>query len=196
MAEQKQNPTAEVKPTETKMENKTEHKHEEKKTEVKKEEKKQSLKKDYALANALNLSMSPKYSKYICNMIRGRDIDAAQKMIEEVIAFKRVVRMHGLQVPHKHGKGTASGRFPITAAGEFLTLIKQLRANAIHNELEIEKYIVACKANVASKPYRRGGSRFKRTHITLRLGKNMKAENKKQEQKEQNQKIKHVEAKK
>jgi len=162
--------------------NKTEIKPEEKKTEAKKEEKKPEtkIKKDYALANALNLSMSPKYSKYICNMIRGKDIESAQKMLEEVIAMKRVVKMHGLQVPHKHGKGVMAGRYPITAAGEFLILIKQLRANAMHNELEIEKYIVACKANVASKPYRRGGARFKRTHITLRLEKNLKAENKKQ----------------
>lgn len=175
-------------------ENKTEHKHEAPKTEIKheehkKEEKKQIAKKDSAIANAFNLSMSPKYSKYICNMIRGKDIDTAQKMLEEVAVLKRVVKMHGLQVPHKHGKGIMAGRYPITAAKEFITLIKQLRANGIHNELEMEKYVVTGYANVASKPYKRGGARFKRTHVTLKLEKNLKSENKKQEQKSQNKKM-------
>jgi len=187
LIEQKKNQIEDTKKMEA--QKPVEIKQEETKIEHKKEEKKQVVKKDSAIAKAFNLSISPKYSKYICNMIRGKDIDTAQKMLEEVVAYKRVVKMHGLQVPHKHGKGIMAGRYPITATKEFITLIKQLKANGIHNELEMEKYIIAGNADVASKPYKRGGARFKRTHVTLRLEKNLKAENKKQEKKEQNKKL-------
>jgi hypothetical protein len=72
-----------------------------------------------------------------------------------------------------------SGRYPINALGYFIKSLKSLKANAIANELELEKYIIFCKADVASRPYRRfGKGKFKRTHLTLRLIQSVKKENK------------------
>ena len=166
----------------TKPEQKVEEKKEEQKIETKAEEKKpkkkkeEIKKKDYALVNGNDLPISTKESMDVCSMIRGRSTETAIKMLEEVIAFKRVVKMNKREVPHQKGKGVMAGRYPINASKEFIRLLKQLNANAIVNGLEIEKCKIFCKANFASRPYKRGGAKFKRTYVVLKLE---KARNKK-----------------
>jgi len=155
-----------IKPEEKKVEKKIETKVEEKKRETKKEEIK---KKDYAIVRGNDLPISTKESMDICSMIRGRSTETAIKMLEEVIAFKRVVKMNKREVPHQKGKGVMAGRYPINASKEFIRLLKQLNANAIVNGLEIEKCKIFCKADFASRPYKRGGAKFKRTHVLLKL---------------------------
>lgn len=169
-----------------KMETKHEHKEEKKeeiKTENKKEVKVVKIKKNYAAAAARNLSISTKEAVDVCNMIRGRNIDKAISMVENVLLFKQVVRMNSREVPHQHGPGVMAGRFPMNTCKEFLRLLKQLRATAIYNELDLEKVVIVCNADRASQPFRRGGSRFKRTHIFTRLEKRkeIKTENKPKE---------------
>ena len=159
------------------IENKTEEKIEEvKKEEIKTEEKKapekkkeEIKKKDFAIVNGFGLQMSMKEAADICDMIRGKTTETAIKMLEEVVAFKRVVKMNKREVPHQKGKGIMAGRYPIKSSKEFLRMVKQLAANGIVNGLEIEKCGIYCKANYASRPFRRGGSRFKRANIFLRL---------------------------
>jgi len=177
--------------TEAKTE-KVEEKSEKKKIEVKK------VKKNYALINGISLPISPKEAASVCDMIRGHNIDEAIKRVEEVLAYRRVVRMNNREVPNQHGKRVMAGRFPQNTCKEFLKLLKGLKANAIYNELELENAVLSCYANVASKPYKRGGARFKRCHVTLRL--DMKKESKnlnlnKQNNKTEN-KSKKMEAKK
>jgi len=155
-----------IKPEEKKPEQKIETKVEEKKIEKKKEEIK---KKDYALVKGNDLPISTKESMDICSMIRGRSTEKAIKMLEEVIAFKRVVKMNKREVPHQKGKGVMAGRYPMNASREFIRMLKQLNANAIVNGLEIEKCKIFCKADFASRPYKRGGAKFKRTHVLLKL---------------------------
>jgi len=157
------------KPTEIKQEAKPESKLEEKKPEQKKEK---TIKKEFAIVNGRNIGMSAKEGADICSMIRNRNIDTAIKMVEEVISYKRAVMMNKRECAHRHGKGMMAGRYPINASKEFLKMLKQLKANALHHELEIEKCIITlCKTDVASRPYRRGGARFKRSNVLLKLGK-------------------------
>ena len=105
----------------------------------------------------------------ICDMIRGKTTEKALEMLEEVLLFRRPVKMNNREIPHKHGKGMMAGRYPMTACREFIRLIKQLNSNAIVNEFPIEEGVIFCKANQGSRPYRRGGTRGKRTNITLIL---------------------------
>ena len=82
--------------------------------------------------------------------------------------MKRAMPMKG-EIPHRKGK-IMSGRYPIKASQEFIKLLKQLSANATVNEVDLEKVKIECKADRASRPYRRFGSmKFKRTHVTLKL---------------------------
>ena len=59
---------------------------------------------------------SPKFSREICRMLRGRRSTVAIKMLEEVIELKRPVpiRRYNIGVAHKTGVGP--GRFPKKAA--------------------------------------------------------------------------------
>jgi len=126
-------------------------------------------KKTTAIVNATDLRISTKYSTAICKMIRNHKIENAVKMLEQVLSFKRPVKTNKMEVGHKSGRGIMAGKYPINAVKEFIRLLKQLQANAIANELEIENYGIFCKADQASRPYRRRGMRFKRTHVTLKL---------------------------
>ena len=162
---------------ETKEEAKIETKVEEKDNK-KKEAKVVKIKKNDAKVMGWNLSISYKEGADICSMIRGRNIDTAIKMVEEVIAMKRPVMMNKREASHQHGKGIMAGGFPINACKDFLRMLKQLKANAIYNELELEKVSIFCKADKAACPYRRGGRRFKRSNVLLILQKNKNKEDK------------------
>jgi len=178
MAEEKQKIESNVKEEEKKQEqSKSELNEKDKKTEKKAEEKQnkkieEKIKKDYAKVMGWNIGMSFKEAGDICSMIRNRNVDTAIKMVEEVIAMKRPVMINKREASHQHGKGIMAGGFPVNACKEFLKLLKSLRANAIHHELELEKVSIFCKADKAASPYRRGGRRFKRTNVLIMLQKN------------------------
>ncbi len=125
-------------------------------------------KKTQAVVNGQNLPISTKHAVAICNYIRGKDIDEAISMLEQVEQMKKPIPMKG-EIPHRKGK-IMSGRYPINASKEFIKLLKSLKANAVINELELEKYVLFCVPNVAARPHRRfGRTRFKRTHVILKL---------------------------
>ncbi len=128
---------------------------------------KSGVKKTEAVVNGRNLSISTKHSIAICNLIRGKNIDKIIPILEQVEKMKKPIPMRG-EIPHK--KGMMSGRYPVKAVKEFIKLLKSLRANALVNELELERYKIFCKANIASRPYKRfGKGRFKRTNVQIKL---------------------------
>ena len=124
-------------------------------------------KKNEATVNGRDLSVGLKHAAAICNMIRGKDIDVAISMLEEVMKYKRAIPMRG-EIPHRHGM--MSGRYPIKATGVYIKLLKSLKSNAIQHELELEKFKIFAMPNVAPRPYRKfGAGRFKRSHVVLKL---------------------------
>ena len=138
--------------------------------EAKKEKKKDETKpkKTEAVVNISGLPISTKHSIAICNFIRGKNIDNSIAILGDVQRLKRAVPMKG-EIPHRKGN-MMSGRYPIKAAGEFIKILKSLKSNAIVNELELEKYVIFCKSNVASRPYRKSGrARGKRTNVQIKL---------------------------
>ena len=93
--------------------------------------------------------------------------------------LRKAIPMKG-EIPHRKGD-MMSGRYPVKAVGEFIRILKSLKSNAIVNELELEKYVIFCKANVASRPYRKSGrARGKRTNVQIKLILPLKKEKKKE----------------
>jgi large subunit ribosomal protein L22 len=136
---------------------------EDKKIVEKKEEKKSE--KERAIVNGFSLIISPKQSYSICRMIKGKSIDKAIEYLEKVVLMKKAVPMNNREVPHRKGNLMA-GRYPITAAIEFIKLLKQLKANVSVNNIE-NNIITIAMANRASRPYKRGGRRGKRTNVYI-----------------------------
>ncbi len=139
----------------------------------KKEEPKKSsvkiTKKDFAMAKVIGLAGSKKYCMYICEFIKFKTIDQALKELNEVLLFKRAIPMRG-EIPHRSQPGMMSGRYPIKVTAQFITMLKGLRGNAIVNGMDIHKTIITMgSASWGVRPAKRGGMRFKRTNVTLRV---------------------------
>jgi len=161
---------------ETKIEEKkeTEKKAEETKKEEKDKKKKKEEKpsKTEVIVNGKDLGISTKHSIAVCRFIRGKSIEKASSQLQEVVNMKRAIPMKG-EIPHR--KGMERGRYPVNACKVFIKLLKQLAGNAIVGNMDIDKGKIECKANRASRPYKRGGSeKFKRTHVFLKLKINKK----------------------
>ncbi|HJZ18992.1 MAG TPA: uL22 family ribosomal protein [Candidatus Nanoarchaeia archaeon] len=149
-----------------KAEQKTEEKTE---AEKPKEEKKPEIKrpkKSEAVVNALSLPISTKTAMAICRFIRGKRINFAIEKLEQVVEMKIAIPMKG-EIPHRHGKGMMSGRYPKKASEIFIKLLKSLSANANFNGIE-NPAIAEAIANIASRPHGKFGAvRKKRTHVKL-----------------------------
>ena len=153
---------------EVKVEEKVETKTDEKK-EVKKPAKTKEIpKKDVAFANGFSLKISPKQSKYVCKLLRGKTPEAGIARLQAVIDEKRPVPMAALEVGHKKGKGLAGGKFPKNACKGIMEIIKQAGANAVVAGIEAPVITIA-RADRASAPFRRAGRRAKRTHMHIEV---------------------------
>jgi ribosomal protein L22 len=159
-----------VKKTETKAPVKTEKKLESKEnktevtTKVDKNETK-AKKKDIVKALGQSITSSTKVATAICKFLKGKTLNQALEDLEAVTKLKKAVPMKG-EIPHRKGR-IMSGRFPKRAAVEFITVVKNLRNNAIQHELE-NAIITEAIANKAQRPYAKGGrARKKRSHVVL-----------------------------
>jgi hypothetical protein len=120
-----------------------------------------------AIVNGRDIPVSQKQAMAVCNFIRGKNIDLALNLLEKASLKKIAIPMRG-EIAHK--RNMMSGRYPVTTVNEVIKLLKSLKANAMVKEMEIEKYRLACKTDLATKPYKRfGNGKFKRTHIILKL---------------------------
>jgi len=153
---------------ETKAPEKVETKTEEKKETKKPVKAKEISKKDVAVANGFSMKISPKQSKYVCKLLRGKTPEAAVARLQAVIDEKRPVPMAALEVGHKKGKGLAGGKFPKNACKEIITIVKQAGANAVVAGIEAPVITIA-RADRASAPFRRAGRRAKRTHLLIEI---------------------------
>jgi ribosomal protein L22 len=155
---------AKILPQDTKVEQKKETK-----TEVKEEPKKEEkkiVKKEEAIANGLSIHASKRHCMYICDFIKGKKIDEALAMLDEVIKLKRAIPFKG-EIPHR--RGMHSGRYPVNACKLFIPILKGLKGNVIVNQMDLDKSRIyyAC-ANWASRPQRKGGVKAKRAHVLLK----------------------------
>jgi large subunit ribosomal protein L22 len=97
-----------------------------------------------AKAIGRELHISPKKSMELCRELKGLSTEQAKKYLEEVIALKRVVpyRRFKRDVPHRKGKGTMAGRYPIKAARAILETIEHAEHNAEYKGLDPENMFI------------------------------------------------------
>jgi large subunit ribosomal protein L22 len=89
-------------------------------------------------AIAKELPISPKFSREICRMVRGKKVDVAIQMLEEVVELRRPVpiRRYNLGVAHKSGVGP--GRFPKKAAAAIIKVLQSAKSNAEYKGLDAD----------------------------------------------------------
>ncbi len=166
--EEKKDTTGEAK-TESKPEEKKEEKTTEAKdnvrAEAKKAEQKPRVKKEMAFIKMSGLPISTKHSIALCRFIKGRPIGTALDELGRVARGKLAVPMRG-EIPHRHGRGMMSGRYPINASKVFIKVLKSLEGNSSVNGIE-NPVITLASASWGSRPQKRGGMKFKRTHLYI-----------------------------
>jgi ribosomal protein L22 len=114
-------------------------------------------------------SVSKKQSMAIVRFIKGKKVDDAVELLNNVVKKKIAIPMKG-EIPHR--KGMASGRYPVKASAVFIKLLKSVAANASQKAIE-GNLVISGKVNTAPKTLRprRFRHHFKRAYIELRLEK-------------------------
>lgn len=156
---------------------------EEKKIENVSQETKKEVKKEEAVARGDSIHASKKICMYICEFIKNKSVDVAIKELEEVMKMKRAIPYRG-EIPHRHDLGMMSGRYPIKVAGMFINILKGLKGNIAVNGLNLDRSrIYYASASWASRPARKGGTKFKRAHVVLKAKEIQVKDNKNKENK-------------
>ena len=124
-----------------------------------------------ARAVARDISISRKSGIEISKYLRGRTTKRAKTILEQVIALKEPVPYTRFTNGLGHRKGhMASGRYPIKAAKEFLSLIKTAENNAQNKGLSSELRIIHLSTQKASQQFHYGRQRrrlMKRAHVEI-----------------------------
>lgn len=129
------------------------------------------LPENYAKAMGKDLPISTKHSAEICRHLRGRDLQKAKKILQDVIAMKKAIPFKKYTRDVGHKPGIASGRYPIKASQAILKLLNDVEANAqvrglSSNDLVIHHFC----AHLASRPWHYGRvsrRKMKRTHVEI-----------------------------
>jgi large subunit ribosomal protein L22 len=82
--------------------------------------------------------VSPKDSREICRMVRGKSVAVAIRMLEEVIDLKRPVPFGRYNTGVAHKIGVGPGRFPKKSAEAILEVIQSAKHNAEYKGLDSE----------------------------------------------------------
>jgi len=91
-----------------------------------------------AKAYGYELHCSPKDSRNICYAIRGMNVDAAKRYLEEIVEMKRALPavFHKQKVAHR--KGIGPGTYPQKAARYMLKVLKNAENNAEYKGFDVE----------------------------------------------------------
>ncbi|MDP3916944.1 MAG: 50S ribosomal protein L22 [Nanoarchaeota archaeon] len=121
-----------------------------------------------------NLSISTKHAIVISNYIRGKRLAWAKQKLNLVLSFKNAIpfTVHNKKIGHRKGH-MGSGRYPINATKEVLSLLNSAEHNASDKGLDVESlYISSIIPNQAARPWHAGRQRrtkMKRTHLKIIL---------------------------
>ena len=128
-------------------------------------------KKNIATLNGKSLQISTKMSVEICNLIRGRSIPYATRLMQDVVDMRRPIPIKRFNADLAHKPGMASGRYPVNAAKVFLKLLNSVEANAENKGLNVNSLIIsfakADKGEARWRYGRKGETKMKNTHVQL-----------------------------
>ncbi len=98
-----------------------------------------------AKAMGYEMPISFKHAVEICREIRGKRVEEAMRLLEDVIEMKRPIpfKKYKKKVAHKRGlEKWYAGRYPQKAAKYVLKVLKNLRANAEYKGLDMESLVI------------------------------------------------------
>lgn len=124
-----------------------------------------------AKAVGTDLDISTKQAVEICNFLKGKSLERAKTILQEVIEKKIAVpyKRFRLSIPHRTKLGP--GRYPMKASQRISKILESVTANAQNMGLATGKLeIYHMNAHMASRPMKGGrkrGRAMKRTHVEV-----------------------------
>ena len=121
-----------------------------------------------------NIAISTKHAIVISKYIRGKKLSWAKEKLAKVLEFKVAVpfTVHNKKIGHRKGN-LSSGRYPINATKEVISLLNSAEANAQNKGLDTDALVISSIIpNLASRPWHYGRQRrtkMKRTHLEITL---------------------------
>ena len=95
-----------------------------------------------AKASGRELKVSHKAAREVCRHIKGMMINDAKQYLRDVQAKKKSIpyTRYNKKLPHRHGLvNSFSGRYPIKACGEILSVLQSAQANAENKGLDVDR---------------------------------------------------------
>ncbi len=86
-----------------------------------------------AIASGRDLSIKPKAAREICNQLKGKKLERAKNILNDVIELKQPIpyTRYNKKLPHRKGiRGFDAGRYPVKASEEILKILYSVEANA------------------------------------------------------------------
>ena len=124
-------------------------------------------------AVGLALPISTKHSVEICNYIRGRRVEDAINILEQVMDKKHAIPYKRYKRDLAHKKGIGPGRYPEKSCREIIKVLKSASANAQYKGMSLSNlYIKHICAHLASRPWHYGRHtrrKMKRSHVEVVL---------------------------
>jgi large subunit ribosomal protein L22 len=94
--------------------------------------------------------ISHKHAREIAVAIKGRSIEKARELLENVISRKEAIpyRRYNNEVAHRSNirDGFFAGRFPKKAASEFLKILDNLESNAEYKGMDLDRLRIVSAA--------------------------------------------------
>jgi len=136
-------------------------------------EKIEEPKEHFAIAKSLNLPISTKQSYEIANFLRGKELNKAKVILEDVLKKKIAIPYRRYNRDTGHKPGIASGRYPEKASKAFLMLLNSVEANADNKGLDTGNLIISeLRSTQGTQQWHAGRlrrRRMKRTHLYIKV---------------------------
>ena len=95
-----------------------------------------------AKASGRELKISHKAAREVCRAINGMMLNNAKQYLRDVQAKKRAIpyMRYNKKLPHRHGLvNSFSGRYPIKASGQILSVLQSAQANGENKGLDVDR---------------------------------------------------------
>lgn len=127
-----------------------------------------------ACAKQRSATISLKYSVEVARFIRGKKLNYAINLLNDVIQKKQVIpyKRYFKEVAHKKGAGISTGGYPVNVSKEFLRVLNSAKKNAQEKEFGKDLYILSISCRKGTKRMRQGRyfRRKKSTHLEVIVG--------------------------
>lgn len=109
-----------------------------------------------AFAYGRELGISAKDAREVAGALRGMGLSEAEKLLQDVLSFKRAIPFKRFNKGVAHREGIGAGRYPLNAVKIFMEIIENAKANAKFRGLDESRLFIkhiSAHRSIHKRPY-------------------------------------------